>query len=143
MSNRFSQIVCFTPAKSAICEKIYLKFSLFPKFSNYKSYVSKTKLAILHRNEMMLEDRPVLRQKAYVNRATKRQNFRNVRKTPKKLWKREIVEKVLELRRDGRAIVVNAAEFEEDDSENEEPTDNRNARETDENDSDDDEELYL
>lgn len=73
---------------------------------------------------MMLEDRPVIRVKEYRNRATGLQNFKNVRRGPQNLWKPEIVEKVLQIRREGRRIVNRIdynGEDEEDDDENEEP----------------------
>jgi hypothetical protein len=68
---------------------------------------------------MMMEDRPVIRAKEYTNRATGLQNFKQIRTSPKNLWKKAIVDKALELRREGREITDGARQFildeEEDD----------------------------
>lgn len=67
---------------------------------------------------MMMEEREVIRTKDYTNRATGLQNFKQVRKAPKNLWKKEIVDKGLELRRGGQEITDgNRIDFLEDEEE--------------------------
>lgn len=68
---------------------------------------------------MMLEERPVIRNKPYRNRATNLINIRQIRASPKNAWKKEIVEKVHEYRKNGRSIVPIPAQNENDESESE------------------------
>jgi len=53
---------------------------------------------------MMMEEREVIGVKEYYNRATGLQNYKQIRKAPKNYWKKQIVDKALEFRREGKAI---------------------------------------
>jgi hypothetical protein len=58
----------------------------------------------MHSNEMILEERAVLRTKTYVSKLTNRPHTKRVRPPPKNLWKKDIVEEALRLRRNGAEI---------------------------------------
>jgi hypothetical protein len=100
--------------------------TIYNKISD-RAFEPKSLCAIMHSNEMILEEREVVRTKTYISKLTNRPHTKRVRRPPTNLWKQEIIEEIVRMRRDGAEINGQAPppevssdedEFSDEDSDN-------------------------